>query len=168
MSDHNYPNGHKHHHGNDFRDITITNTVNHPTKYIDVTFHSAVGNSLVLNLSKAELTKFINTAQEYLERDSLTQDSRENYSYTLDADSVRAHINSLMCDNDAGIIYMDEKHRHTLDYFTTLDDEVQKKIASLALHQVVEIDDGELITLGSNITNDAANYVIDYIDNHDI
>lgn len=168
MSDHNYPNGHKHHHDNDFRDITITDTVNHPTKYIDVTFHSAVGNSLVLNLTKAELTKLVSVAKEYLERDSLTQDSRENYSYTLDADSVRAHINSLICDNDAGIIYMDEEHRHALDNFTILDDDVQKKIASLALHKAVEIEDGELLNVGDNTINDAANYVIDYIDNHDI
>ena len=168
MSDHNYPNGHKHHHDNDFRDITITDTVNHPTKYIDVTFHSAVGNSLVLNLTKAELTKLVSVAKEYLERDSLTQDSRENYSYTLDADSVRAHINSLVCDNDAGIIFIDDEDKYALNYFTNLDEETQKKIASLALHQTVEIEDSELLNLGDNITNDAANYVIDYIENHDI
>ena len=127
-----------------------------------------MGNSLVLNLTKSELTKFVSVAEEYLERDSLTQDSRENYSYTLDADSVRAHINSLIYDNDAGIIFMDDEDKYALDYFTNLDEETQKKIASLALHQAVEIEDNELLNLGDSVTNDAANYVIDYINNHDV
>lgn len=63
---HNYPNGHKTHHENKYRNITITDTEIHPTKDVDVTFHSAVGNSLVLNLTRDELAEFIDRANAYL------------------------------------------------------------------------------------------------------
>lgn len=63
---HNYPNGHKTHHENKYRDITITDTDIHPNKDVDVTFHSAVGNNLVLNLTHDELAEFVDKATSYL------------------------------------------------------------------------------------------------------
>lgn len=169
MSDSNYPSKHKHYHNNEYHDITITDTDTDPIKHIDVTFHSGVGGSLTINLTKNELSKLTDAAQDYLAGDEPAQGTPENYSYCLDADKVREHINSLIYDTNVGIIYTSEEDRYALGYFTTLDDEVQKKLASQALHQVIEIEDNnELFMLGENTTNDAARYVIDYIKNNDI
>ena len=63
---HNYPNKHKTHHENSYSNITIADTDIHPNKDVDITFHSAVGNSLVLNLTRDELAEFVDKANAYL------------------------------------------------------------------------------------------------------
>lgn len=168
MSNNNYPSGHKYHHNNDYRDITITDTVNDPFKHIDVTFHSAVGNSLVLNLTKSELAKLVDAAQEYLAADNSSTHTRENYSYAVTADKVLQSINQRIYNADSGFGFMSDNTRSALDKFIALDTATQKKIASQALYQAVEIDDTELLAAGNTKANEAAQYVIDYVENHDI
>ena len=168
MSNNNHPSGHKYHHNNDYRDITITDTVNDPFKHIDVTFHSAVGNSLVLNLTKSELTKLVDVAQEYLAQGNNPTPDRENYSYSLTPDDVIKSINQRIYNADSGFGFMSDASRKALDNFITADTATQKKIASQALYQAIEIDDPEILALGNTKANEAAQYVVDYVENHDI
>lgn len=164
---HNYPNEHKTHHENKYSDITITDTEIHPDKDVDVTFHSAVGNSLVLNFTRDELTEFVNKANAYLTKDDSANNS-ENYSYCLDASKIREQINDIIFKDDAGLLFISEEAKRASEEFLMLDEEVQESIAAQALYQVVEIDDAELRALSNAAINDATHRVIDYINNHNV